>query len=120
MASSSSASRIRIMACPSFARANRCSSAGSFTNLVEIRPWPALTQTGFGASLDGMVNKSRHQNGGMIPGTAGEAAFSVTLGEGAPVPVLLAVPHAGRVYPPDLQRRMRHPAAASLRLEDRF
>jgi N-formylglutamate amidohydrolase len=60
------------------------------------------------------------QHGGSIPGVPGEAAFALSLGEGAPVPVLLAVPHAGRSYPPELLTRMRHPAAAGLRLEDRF
>jgi len=37
-----------------------------------------------------------------------------------PIPVLLAVPHAGRDYPPDLVARLRQPELATLRLEDRF
>ncbi|MDE2621276.1 MAG: N-formylglutamate amidohydrolase [Sphingomonadales bacterium] len=43
------------------------------------------------------------------------------LREGAPsaIPVLIAVPHAGRAYPDDLLARLRQPAAAALRLEDR-
>ena len=38
----------------------------------------------------------------------------------APVPVLLAVPHAGRAYPAEFAGIMRNQAAACLRLEDRF
>jgi N-formylglutamate amidohydrolase len=59
-------------------------------------------------------------SGGIIPGTAGQPAFTLTLRELAPVPILIAVPHAGRAYPPELAALMRNQAAASLRLEDRF
>jgi N-formylglutamate amidohydrolase len=38
----------------------------------------------------------------------------------APIPVVLAVPHAGRSYPPALLAAMRHPAQAARRLEDRL
>lgn len=58
--------------------------------------------------------------GGAIPGTQGEAAFSLHHSDASPVPVLIAVPHAGRAYPGSLIERMRHPAYASLRLEDRY
>jgi N-formylglutamate amidohydrolase len=59
--------------------------------------------------------------GGRIPGTlAGQAAFTLTLRDRAPVPVLLAVPHAGRAYPAEFAEIMRNQAAACLRLEDRF
>jgi len=63
---------------------------------------------------------SRKGRGGSIPGTAGEPAFTLSLREPAPVPVLIAVPHAGRTYPAGLGALMRNQAAASLRLEDRF
>lgn len=63
---------------------------------------------------------SRSQRGGSIPGTAGLPAFSMTMPHAARVPVVVAVPHAGRHYPADLTDRMRHPAAAGLRLEDRL
>jgi N-formylglutamate amidohydrolase len=36
------------------------------------------------------------------------------------MPVLIAVPHAGRLYPPALLAMMRYPEAAGPRLEDRF
>jgi len=57
--------------------------------------------------------------GGLIPG-AGQPAFELKLRDPAPVPVLIAVPHAGRCYPPELAARMRCPGEAGLRLEDRF
>ena len=55
-----------------------------------------------------------------IPGTADLAAF--TLGRvGAPaVPVMLAVPHAGRTYPAEVLAAMRDPGRSALRLEDRL
>src|SRR5688572_19894107 len=64
--------------------------------------------------------ESRKARGGSIPGTAGQPAFTLTLREPAPVPILIAVPHAGRAYPAALAALMRNQAAASLRLEDRF
>jgi N-formylglutamate amidohydrolase len=36
------------------------------------------------------------------------------------IPVLVAVPHAGRAYPGSLLERMRNPGFAALRLEDRY
>ncbi len=58
------------------------------------------------------------------PDAAGSAAkrapFILLLREPAPVPVLLAVPHAGREYPPALSARMRQPELACLKLEDRY
>ena len=67
------------------------------------------------------VSDARRRSGGTIPGAPGQPAFHLALErERPPVPVLIAVPHAGRTYPASLQKRMRQPAAASLRLEDRF
>jgi N-formylglutamate amidohydrolase len=64
---------------------------------------------------------SREQRGGRIPGgPPGQTAFSLTLRDPAPVPVLIAVPHSGRAYPPALTDAMRNPDAAAMRLEDRF
>jgi N-formylglutamate amidohydrolase len=65
-------------------------------------------------------NDSRKARGGSIPGAAGQPAFTLSLRAAPPVPVLLAVPHAGRAYPPDLIQLMRNHAAAGPRLEDRF
>ena len=58
--------------------------------------------------------------GGEIPGAPGVAAFAHAARHSAPLPVLIAVPHAGRHYPDDLMRKMRVPAETSLRLEDRL
>jgi N-formylglutamate amidohydrolase len=64
--------------------------------------------------------ESRAGRGGIIPGTARQPAFTLALREPAPVPILIAVPHAGRFYPAELAALMRNQSAASLRLEDRF
>lgn len=62
---------------------------------------------------------SRVLEGGTIPGVAAAPAFTLTLPEPSPIPVLIAVPHAGRAYPRNLLDRMRNPGFAALRLEDR-
>lgn len=59
------------------------------------------------------------QQGGSIPQLDGAAAYSLSLPEPSTIPVLIAVPHAGRAYPAGLVERMRHPGQAALRLEDR-
>lgn len=56
--------------------------------------------------------------GGSIPGT-GAPAFDLWLSPVSPLPVLIAVPHAGRDYPVDLLERMRDPVYSAMRLEDR-
>lgn len=58
-------------------------------------------------------------HGGNIPGTD-EPAYLVQGARLPAVPVLLAVPHAGRVYPDALRRKMREPDFSMLRLEDRL
>lgn len=71
----------------------------------------------------GMVvsdNDSTRRVGGLIPGGEGVPAFSLTATEPSALPVLLAVPHAGRAYPGSLLERMRNPGYAALRLEDRY
>ena len=57
---------------------------------------------------------------GTIPGTPDAPAFSLHRRDPSPIPVLVAVPHAGRTYPLDLLARMRDPAGAALKLEDRY
>lgn len=61
-----------------------------------------------------------HVEGGTIPGASGAAAFHLRAPQPSAIPVLIAVPHAGRVYPPSLVERMRNPGFAALRLEDRY
>jgi N-formylglutamate amidohydrolase len=58
--------------------------------------------------------------GGLIPGSAGLPAFSLVALAPSVIPVLIAVPHAGRAYTGSLLERMRNPASAVLKLEDRY
>lgn len=58
--------------------------------------------------------------GGTVPGGQGQPAYSLRLADPSAVPVLIAVPHAGRAYPGSLIEQMRHPGYAALRLEDRY
>lgn len=57
--------------------------------------------------------------GGRIPGT-GEPAFLLQAIEKPSIPVLIAVPHSGRIYPESLLAMMRDAEYSRLRLEDRF
>jgi N-formylglutamate amidohydrolase len=59
-------------------------------------------------------------DGGTIPGLPGVPAFSLFGPEPSAIPLLIAVPHAGRAYPDALLERMRNPGFAALRLEDRY
>ena len=63
---------------------------------------------------------SHWSTGGEIPGSAGVHAFTLSGPEPSAIPVLIAVPHAGRAYPGSLLERMRNPGFAALRLEDRY
>ncbi|GAA4040241.1 N-formylglutamate amidohydrolase [Parerythrobacter jejuensis] len=58
-------------------------------------------------------------DGGQIPGS-NHPAFTLQMAEKSAVPILLAVPHAGRHYPESLRERMRDPEFSTLRLEDRM
>jgi N-formylglutamate amidohydrolase len=58
--------------------------------------------------------------GGIIPGTPGTHAWSLSGLKPSALPVVIAVPHAGRAYPPALLRALRNPEAAAVRLEDRL
>ncbi|MFC3173464.1 N-formylglutamate amidohydrolase [Novosphingobium bradum] len=59
-------------------------------------------------------------SGGAIPGLANEPAWVLAAREPSAIPVLIAVPHAGRVYPPGVEEHLRSPAQAAQRLEDRL
>jgi len=55
------------------------------------------------------------------PNQAGQsAAFVHVAPRSMPLPVLIAVPHAGRVYPGETLAQMRDPELSQLRLEDRY
>ena len=59
-------------------------------------------------------------HGGEIPGSGGIPAFSLAAPEPSALPLLIAVPHAGRAYPGSLLDAMRDPGYAALKLEDRY
>jgi len=63
---------------------------------------------------------SRKSMGGRIPGTPGIPAYASSGPWPCTIPVLIAVPHAGRAYPGPLLKNMRHPDIAALKLEDRL
>ena len=63
---------------------------------------------------------SLRQSGGAIPGEPGLAAFKLTMPQPSALPVLIAVPHAGRTYPGAVTAQMRNPGFSTLKLEDRF
>ncbi|EIZ81327.1 N-formylglutamate amidohydrolase [Novosphingobium sp. Rr 2-17] len=58
--------------------------------------------------------------GGQIPGAPNEHAFTQYAAQPLAIPVLIAVPHGGRTYPPALLRDLRYPPSMVLRLEDRL
>lgn len=58
-------------------------------------------------------------SGGSVPGLDGAPAFTLTMPPPLRLPVLVAVPHAGRAYPHAVMARMRDAGLAQLRLEDR-
>lgn len=61
---------------------------------------------------------SHTETGGFIAGNS-RPAYSLAIPGSAPIPILIAVPHAGRDYPLQVLSRMRDPEMTSLRLEDR-
>ena len=69
---------------------------------------------------DSRTSDSQLRPGGAIPGSDSQPAFALHRPRQSAIPVLIAVPHAGREYPASLLGRMRHPAAATPRLEDRY
>ena len=64
-------------------------------------------------------NDSQAVTGGHIPGS-GVGAWYLRQSQPSALPVLLAVPHAGRAYPAAVLDNMRNPGYATLRLEDRY
>lgn len=58
--------------------------------------------------------------GGNGSGQGGDAAFVHIAPRSMPLPVLIAVPHAGRAYPGETLAQMRDAGLSQLRLEDRY
>lgn len=50
----------------------------------------------------------------------GKSPFTLTVDGDLPLPILIAVPHAGRDYPQELIASMRDPECGPTKLEDRF
>lgn len=69
---------------------------------------------------DSVSGEALRSHGGGIPGGDGAPAFTLSAPQPSSLPVLIAVPHAGRAYPHSLFERMRHPLSATLKLEDRY
>lgn len=67
-----------------------------------------------------MVGSSDAAGDGAITRQGGTEAFTLTVPPATPLPILIAVPHAGRCYPDALTAAMRDPAGTTARLEDRY
>ncbi len=63
---------------------------------------------------------SRRESGGRVAGDAHGPAFSFIAPGSMPLPVIVAAPHGGRVYPSKVLAEMRDPELSALRLEDRY
>lgn len=70
-------------------------------------------------SRPGHAAQRTASSGGVVPGLDGAPAFTLTVPARLRLPVLVAVPHAGRAYPSGVTARMRDAGLAQLRLEDR-
>ena len=70
-------------------------------------------------SRPGHAAQRTASSGGVVPGLESAPAFTLTVPPRLRLPVLVAVPHAGRAYPPAITARMRDAGLAQLRLEDR-
>lgn len=70
--------------------------------------------------IDSAAEHTLVSEGGAIPGHPGMPAYTLRRVEPSSIPVVLAVPHAGRAYAHTLLERMRHPTFAAPRLEDRY
>jgi N-formylglutamate amidohydrolase len=82
----------------------------SMPQRIKGESWPGERQK---AAFGGI------ESGGSVPGTS-RPAFTMHRGGPSALPVLIAVPHAGRAYAPGVIEAMRHGAPAAHRLEDRF
>lgn len=58
--------------------------------------------------------------GGLVDPEDTVPAFRYVSPQSMPMPVVIAVPHAGRAYPPQILSQMRDEELCRLRLEDRF
>ena len=73
-----------------------------------------------GMGDDPAYDESQESAGGHVPGAPGWPAYRTIAPEPSVLPVMIAVPHAGRSYTRELLSEMRHPQLAALKLEDRY
>jgi N-formylglutamate amidohydrolase len=69
---------------------------------------------------DQPANDSQSLERGAIPGAPGISAFTLQQAQQSAIPIVIAVPHAGRAYPQGLVKRLRNPGCVVTRLEDRY
>lgn len=62
---------------------------------------------------------SQQHVGGSIPGTARIHAYTLRERSPSVIPVMIAVPHAGRAYSTSLLKNLRNPQVTAMKLEDR-
>ena len=65
------------------------------------------------------ATNARARAGGRIAGLQEKPAFELKFFDPSPIPIVIAAPHAGRAYPPQLLEQMRSAGEAAIRLEDR-
>lgn len=85
---------------------------------MSARPRPPIKRVSPGSPAGELTTR----RGGSISGSdSGElsAAYIHVAPRPMPLPVLIAVPHAGRAYPGEVLAEMRDPGSSQLRLEDR-
>ncbi|MEM7666669.1 MAG: N-formylglutamate amidohydrolase [Pseudomonadota bacterium] len=73
-----------------------------------------------GAAISGGWAGLNKVSGGSVSGEAHGPAFTHVAPGSMPMPVLIAVPHAGRRYPAEILANMRDDGMCQLRLEDRY
>lgn len=82
----------------------------------DIAPTPGRARNCVGAD----ARPGRRLQGGAVGDPACGPAFSFDAPHAMPLPVVIAVPHAGRVYPAETLAAMRDVRLSQLRLEDRL
>ncbi|MHA7818638.1 MAG: N-formylglutamate amidohydrolase [Erythrobacter sp.] len=85
---------------------------------MPARPRSPLSRLSSGSSAGELVTR---RGGAIARSASGEqcAAYIHVAQRPMPLPVLIAVPHAGRAYPGEVLAEMRDPGSSQLRLEDR-
>lgn len=99
---------------PTVPDSNRMSADRAGAGPDRLPERPSGSCDGSPAEPDGWVG------GGAIPLLPGSPAFAYRLPDPSSIPVVIAVPHGGRAYPPAVLSAMRHPHIAAPRLEDRM